>query len=222
MIVDIEKLSFSKPRGFIVFDGVNGAGKSTLINSVIQYLKENKVEFLSTREPGGSKLGKDLRKIILECEEKHDPLAEVFLFAADRSEHVKKTILPALKQNKVVISDRYYYSTVAFQGYGRGLNTDLMYKINQIAIDGIFLDLVIILDLSPEEVLKRAKLRDGNGDCKDCFEKEELDFHHRLRNGFLEIAKNYPEKFLVIDASLTKEEVAKIAITAIRKLIQVL
>ncbi len=225
MLVDLQNLSFRNPRGFVVLDGVNGAGKGTLMQSLCAYLSDNKVSFISTFEPGATPLGKNLRKILLESkEEKPCPEAELFLFAADRRQHVAQVIEPALQKNVLVISDRYYYSTTAFQGYGRKLDLEKVEKVNELAHSGTKPDLVILLDLDPREGLKRTKKR--NSSCaeisEDSFEKEEIAFHERLRCGFLEMAKSYSEPFLMINAALPREQVFETAKAALNALLNAL
>lgn len=214
MILQAPPKQFANKSGFIVLDGVNGAGKSTLQNSIIDFLTKNGLAVLKTHEPGATTLGKGIRSLVLgQNDEKLSSLAELFLFAADRAEHVAKTIKPALREGNLVISDRYYYSTTAFQGYGRGLNLDIIDNINKIAIDNLLPDLVILLDLAPEIGLQRTKARGRLNPNKtsvsesDSFENEELEFHRRLRNGFLEIAKISKEPFIIIDATQSAETV---------------
>lgn len=205
---------------FIVIDGVNGAGKSTLIKSITAYLEQNKISLCNTREPGSTPLGLELRKLLLEnAGDSRSHLAETFLFAADRAEHVTKVIRPALTRGEFVLSDRYYYSTVAFQGYGRGLGKDLTVQVNQIAIQGVVPDLVLILDLPVEEGLRRAAARNKNTSDKDSFEAEELAFHERLRAGFLTMAKELPEPFVVLDALKTPQQLFEEAQSLLSKLL---
>ncbi len=198
--------SLKKPNGFIVIEGVNGAGKSSLLKKISKYLKSKKKQFLLTREPGSGALGKDLRELVLNNTEKLPPLAELFLFAADRNYHVNKIILPALKKKKLVISDRYYYSTTAFQGYGRKIDLKSINVINQLAIEDLQPDLVLLLDLDPLIGLQRNRKSDKE---RDSFEEEELSFHQKIRQGFLKQAKSLPEKFVLIDASQSADQVWK-------------
>ncbi len=194
---------------FIVFEGVNGAGKSTLLKKCNDYLTTGGRTVLTTREPGDGEFGQKVREIVLGQDEanKLHPLTELFLFAADRTEHVVRTIQPALATSQVVLCDRYYYSTEAFQGYGRELCLNTVRSINQTAIQGLRADLVVLIDLDPLEGLRRTRSRqDPNGAADaDSFENEDLDFHHRLRDGFLEIAENTTEPFLVLDGTLSSE-----------------
>jgi dTMP kinase len=210
MLIDREKFSFTSPRGFIALEGVNGAGKSTLQRNLAEYLQGLGREVVSTYEPGDTRLGKELRAILLEHKvDPPMPLTEVFLFCADRHEHVKRVIEPALEARKLVLCDRFYYSTLAFQGYGRKLNLSVLTDLSRLAIDGVCPDLVILLDLDPQAGLERnrgasqGQVRRG----QDAFEKEKLDFHKRLREGFLTVAESLPEPFLVIDASRDSKRV---------------
>jgi len=207
MLLHPEKAAFNKPSGFIVIDGLNGAGKSTLQKHLAEYLVSQKIYPILTREPGATPLGKTLRELLLNPQEPLAPLSEVFLFAADRSEHVNKVIIPGIKSKKIVISDRYYYSTIAFQGYGRGLEVNQLLELNLLATQKVRPDLAIILDLEPSQGLSRAQSRSGSSAEKDSFESEELEFHKRLRNGFLEMAKNLPEPFLVLNAAKSQEQI---------------
>ncbi len=198
--------TLKKPSGFIVLEGVNGAGKSSLLKKISKYLKSKNKQYLLTREPGSGSLGKDLRELVLNNTEKLPALSELFLFAADRNYHVNKIILPALKKNKLVISDRYYYSTTAFQGYGRKINLKSINIINQLAIEGLKPDLVLLLDLDPMIGLQRNRQSDKD---RDSFEEEELSFHQKIRQGFLKQAKSLPEKFIILDASQSADQVWK-------------
>ena len=206
MIYTSDKIAFAKVRGFLVLDGVNGAGKSTLAKRIGQFLNEKKLSFLFTQEPGGSQLGSHIRKILLESDERLSPRSELLMFTADRAEHVDKVIRPALENKTIVISDRYYYSSEAFQGYGRGLALEPLRAINAFAIDNCLPDLTILLDLDPAEGLRRASKRVATSGA-DKFENEELEFHTRLRQGFIEIADRVIEPFLVLDGSKSQEQI---------------
>jgi len=194
---------------FIVVDGVNGAGKSTFIKNIQAFLAQHNVTALFTREPGGTALGLELRRLLLENSgDSRDPLTEAFLFAGDRCEHVSSLVRPNLTKGISVISDRYYYSSVAFQGAGRQLGTDLILSINKIAIQDILPDLVFLLDLPVEIGLERTRSRNlANDSDKDSFEYEELAFHQRLRDGFLELSARLPEPFVIVDAKVSPEEI---------------
>ncbi len=167
-----------------------------------------------TREPGGTPLGVELRKLLLEWTgERKSDRAELLLFAADRAEHVDKVIRPALSGGKWVLCDRFVYSTITFQGHGRGIRRDWIDHANELAVQGTYPDLVILLDLDPVEALKRVAARTGNG--KDAFEDEELSFHARIRDGFLECADTSKIPFLVLDATKTPDELVALASAAL-------
>jgi len=213
-----KSLSFKNPRGFIVLEGVNGAGKSTLQSGLAEHLRKTGQKVLCTREPGGTTLGKELRGILQEGRVgRINERAELLLFAADRAEHVEQVIKPSLEKGELVICDRYFYSTTAFQGYGRGINTDLIQRINEAAIGGVLPDVVLLLDLDPAAGLARNKIP---GSSKaDTFEQESLEFHKRIREGFLAIADASPSPFVVIDASKDPQEVLKEGLAIVERIL---
>ncbi len=205
MRVNPTTFSLSKSPAFIAFEGINGCGKTTLHRMVSEHLRSHSVSVVDTREPGGTELGKEIRKLVLEWSgEKKSARAELLLFAADRAEHVDKVITPALKNGETVLCDRYLYSTITFQGYGRRLDRNWIDQANALATQGVVPDLVILLDLDPTTALQRIASRSGNG--QDSFEDEELDFHSRIRRGFLECADTLPAPFLVLDATATPDK----------------
>jgi dTMP kinase len=207
MLVSSSSFAPAGSKGFFVLEGVNGAGKSTLQKKLAEYLTQCGIDTILTREPGATPIGNEIRSLVLETKAGTPAaLTEIFLFAADRAEHVEKIIAPALKERKAVISDRYYYSTIAFQGYGRGLDRETIQSVNTVAIAGVTPDFVLLLDLDPAEGLRRTSTRTGQ-EGTDAFEKEKLSFHERLRKGFLEIAKSSKEAFLIVDASKSPEEI---------------
>lgn len=179
------------PRApFITFEGVEGAGKTTLAQHLAHWLQAQGIPVLLTREPGGSALGKHLRTILL-----HEPLdawAELFLFLADRRQHTLQVILPALEQGTWVLCDRYADSTLVYQGYGRGLDKDLIRRLNTLATANLTPDLTVLIDLPVEDALARAN-------APNRFEAETLAFHTRVREGYLEIAQAEPHRFVVLD-----------------------
>jgi dTMP kinase len=215
LIVSPEDISFSSPSGFIVLEGVNGAGKSTLLHTLKQQIEQRKHAVVSTREPGAGSFGTAVRSLVLSPENKpSSSWAEFFLFAADRAEHVSTLISPALEQKQIVLCDRYCYSSEAFQGYGRGLSLDEIRRVNDIAVQGLYPDFVLLLDLPVEDGLTRNKAVQKDD---DSFELEEIAFHERLRAGFLEIAKGRPEPFVVLDACQSADDVARQALKVIDK-----
>ena len=198
-----------KPAGaapFIVIEGINGGGKSTLIAGLARWLSSSNIAHRCTREPGGTPVGQKLRKLLLDSEEPLCHESELFLFLADRAQHVQTVIRPACDAGTTIVCDRYIYSTIAFQGYGRGLECDRLIDLNRLATNGLRPDLVILLDLPIEEALRRARGRSGGQSSeRDGFEEEALAFHQRVRDGFLTLAAELPEPFLVLDASQSPE-----------------
>lgn len=190
---------------FITFEGPEGSGKSTQVKLLGDVLEKFGVSVVLTREPGGSKLSTHLRRWILNRLEYHLlPEAELFLFLADRAQHVKEVIEPALRQGKVVLCDRYTDSTLAYQGGGRGFDIKLLEIMNKAASGGLKPDLTVLFDLPVEIGLKRAGKR-GRG--KDRMEREKLQFHQRVRKVFLKIARREKKRVLVVDARRKKEDV---------------
>jgi dTMP kinase len=205
MRVTPTQFSLSKVPAFVAFEGINGCGKTTLHRKVSEHLRAHGAKATDTREPGGTDLGKEIRKLVLEWQgPKKSDRAELLLFAADRAEHVDKVIAPALANGTTVLCDRYIYSTITFQGHGRGIPREWIDQANALATQGMTPDLVVLLDLDPTVALRRIATRVGNG--KDNFESEEIDFHTRIRDGFLECADTLPVPFLVLDASATPEQ----------------
>lgn len=180
---------------FITFEGPEGCGKSTHAKRLKSYLEGKGLRVLLTLEPGGTQVGKEIRQLLLKPESVLDDTTEVYLFAADRSEHVSKIIQPALNEGKTVISDRFIDSTLAYQIGGRRLSEDLVRYINMISSKGLIPDLTIMLDVSPEIGLKRATA-DGTA---DRFEREQLEFHQRVRQMYLEIAETNPQRVRLIN-----------------------
>lgn len=188
---------------FVVFEGINACGKSTVLASIAEILRAGGRRVRTTREPGATNFGISLRQMLLNPPEPISPIAESFLFLADRAQHVASVVRPAIQAGEIVLSDRFYYSTIAFQGYGRGLNIDLLRRLNHDAINGVFPDLVILIDLDVEEAARRIQKRSGSE--VDKFEAESLVFQRKVREGFLELARTLPERFVVLDGSKAKE-----------------
>lgn len=196
---------------FITFEGIEGSGKSTALARLKDWLQEHGHGATLTREPGGSRLGGILRSILLDIG--NDDLTgetELFLYLADRSQHVHQVIRPALAEGVAVISDRYADSTVVYQGYGRGLDPALLHRLNDVAVRGLWPDLTLLFDVEPEIGLKRAttrNLREGTGATEGRFEAESLAFHTRVREGYLTWAALNKERFRIIDAAASPDEV---------------
>ncbi len=186
---------------FITFEGADGSGKTTQIEKIKKYLEEKGHKCLLTREPGGSKLGNKIREILLHYDGEVDYLSELLLYMADRAQHVKTIILPALKEGMIVLCDRYIDSSVAYQGYARGLDVEQIMELNKIATFGIEPDLTIVFDVETQTAIKRL------GETKDRLEQEGIEFHQKLRYGYLELAKKFPQRISVVNSNLTIEEV---------------
>ncbi len=193
---------------FIVFEGVEGAGKTTQIAHAYQWLRRSdwqKMPMITTRQPGGTALGVAIRQLLLE-EEADYPLgdrAELLLYAADRAQHLAEIVQPQLDVDGLVLCDRYTDSTIAYQGYGRGLDLKLIEQINFLATAGLESDLTIWLDVDVEVGLQRARQRGKI----DRMEKNEIAFHQRVQQGYQELAVAYPDRIQKVDASGTESEI---------------
>ncbi len=204
--------------GLITFEGGDGSGKSTQIRALENYLKQAGRPCLTTCEPGGTGLGVLIRKVLLEVGAYQiAPATELFLYLADRAQHVHEIILPALGAGKIVLCDRFTDSTLAYQGYGRGLDLEGLRRLNDIAGGAARPVLTFLLDCPVECGLARTARRRAQTPAggEDRFEREEIEFHERVRAGFLELARAEPERFRVIDASRSVDSVA----AAIRRII---
>lgn len=192
----------------ITFEGLDGSGKTTQIKKLSALLEEKDFSVIETLEPGDNSIGDILRDLILNPNKTIAPHAELFLYLADRAQHTAEIIAPALEEGKIVISDRFADATLAYQGYGRGIDIPLIEKMNNFATSDIKPDLTILLDITPKDGQtrmagrKNAEYKDG-----DRIEQEKIDFHQRLYDGYHTIAKNEPERFLIIDAMLSIEEI---------------
>ena len=190
---------------FITFEGGEGCGKSTQSKLLLKKLEQQNVPVILTHEPGGTSLGNELRKALKrKGDSSISPQSELFLFAASRAQLVAEVIRPALDEGKVVLCDRFAHSTLVYQGYGRGLDFTAINMVNNMATGYLNPDLIILLDISPEQGLARKR------SVKDRFELENLSFHRRVRKGYLKMAAAEPDRWLVIDASLPKRKVAEI------------
>jgi dTMP kinase len=191
---------------FLVFEGGDGAGKSTQAQALLQRLRRRGIPARRVRDPGGTPLGESLRRI-LKSHRDLSPTAELFLFSAARAQLVGQAIRPALAGGVTVIGDRFTASTVAYQGHGRGLDLELIRRLNLAATAGLTPDLTILLDLPVEAALaRRASPGDGPG---DVFEAAPVDFHRRVRQGYLQQAAQTPERWLVLDGAQPKAALAR-------------
>lgn len=192
-------------KGILIsFEGGEGCGKSTQIQMTKRYLESLGFTVFVTREPGGVSLGEEIREMLLSPKNKGmEHITELFLFNASRHEHVQKVVIPALEKYDFVLLDRYYHSTLAYQGYGRGIDPAVVWSIVSAAIAGIIPNLTIILDVEPSVGIVRA----AKQQALDRIEQEGLDFHEKARQGFLSLAKEDPIHLKVVDGTGSEEEV---------------
>ena len=192
---------------FITIEGPEGSGKTTAVNYAVNKLEEMGYQIVRTREPGGTPIAEQIRNVILDkANTSMDKRTEALLYAAARRQHLVEKVWPALKEGKIVICDRYLDSSLAYQGGARKLGVDNVLEVNMFATEGTFPDLTLLFDIEPELGLARIS---ANADREvNRLDLEKLDFHRTVRNTFLELAKRYPERFVIIDASQSKEEVA--------------
>ena len=190
---------------FIVFEGVEGCGKTTQIQLCSQWLESLNISVVLTREPGGTELGKDLRRLLLE-KSPNKPVGEVtelLLYAADRAQHIEEELKPNLATGKYILCDRYTDSTIAYQGYGRGLNMSIINQLNQIATGGLESDLTIWLDVDVGLSRKRGQA------TLDRIEQETIAFHRRVQEGYTELAGSYPSRIMRVDGTSSQDIVQK-------------
>lgn len=200
---------------FITFEGSEGSGKSTQMKLLGRLLKQNRIPFVLTREPGGSRLSTHLRRWILNrLDYSLAPGTELFLFLADRAQHVKEVILPALGKGKIVLCDRFTDSTLAYQGGGRRFDLQLLKTMNQAATGGLKPDVTLLFDVPVKMGLKRAVSR-GKG--RDRMEREKLRFHQNVRRTFLNLARLDKRRFIVLDGRKTREEIRREVISALNE-----
>lgn len=197
---------------FITFEGADGCGKTTQIELLNEYLIKKGYKTLLTREPGAKGLGVKLREILLNYDGEVSPNCESFLFLADRAQHIDCIIKPAIKEGKIILCDRHTDSTVAYQGYGRGLDLDRINKLNDIATNGLKPDLTIVFDIDVETSMQRV------GKEKDRMESAGVEFFNKVRQGYLEIAKNESQRVKVISSSDTIDNIHKKVVELIEKL----
>lgn len=193
---------------FITLEGVDGVGKTTQALLLKAYLEQKGHEIVHTFEPGGTALGSSIRQLLLDPSHKElSPMTEILLYAADRAQHVHETVRPALADGKTVICERFVDSSLAYQGYGLGLDLDAIRSVNHWATGGVVPDLTLYLDADPEECLARTK--------PDRITERALEYYARVRAGFLTIAEAEPQRFLVISAAGSREEVASRVLQAV-------
>jgi dTMP kinase len=206
---------------FITFEGIEGSGKTTQIKHIHRYYKRQGQGCVVTREPGGTEIGEKIRSILLDPESKTIcPMSELLLYLADRAQHIKELVMPALTAGKTVLCDRFFDATVVYQGYARAVDAQLIHRLHELIFEGFKPDATILLDLPPAIGLSRAWEQIDNGKRKSAesrFEKEKLSFHEKVRAGYLELARREPERFHVIDASQEEDKVRRDIINALAK-----
>lgn len=210
---------------FITMEGIEGSGKTTQIAYISGYLQENGYTCMVTREPGGTKIGEKIRKILLDRDhDMLDAMAELLLYTADRAQHVSEKIRPALDNGKIVLCDRFYDSTIAYQGAARGIDADTIIALGRLVLKGIAPDITFLLDLPPEDGLLRAwkEIHAGGRDTSQSrFEREKMLFHKKVREGYLSLAETEPQRIRIIDASLPPEIVKETILEELRKFLYI-
>ncbi len=204
---------------FITFEGVEGCGKSSVLSKIYDELKKDDYDVIQTREPGGVKIGEEIRKILLDKENTMmDKRTEALLFAASRRQHLIEKVWPALKENKIVLCDRFIDSSLAYQGGGDEIGVDEVLKINLFATENTFPDLTILFDIDPRIGLARIN-KNANREV-NRLDVKEIEFYDKIRSTFLELAKNYSNRFVVIDASKSFDDVYQNVLNIIKEKIK--
>ena len=199
---------------FITLEGPEGSGKTTAVEAAVKALQEKGYEIVRTREPGGTPIAEQIRNVILDkANTSMDPRTEALLYAASRRQHLVEKVWPALKEGKIVICDRYLDSSLAYQGGARGLGVDEVLNVNLFATENTWPDLTLLFDIKPEIGL--ARIASNASREVNRLDLEKLEFHNKVRDTFLALAKKYPDRYVIIDASQSREEVAKATLEAI-------
>lgn len=198
-------------KKFITFEGGECSGKTTIINSICEYFNKNNINYITTREPGGIKISEEIRNIILDINNTEmTPECEALLYAASRMQHLSQRVIPAINEDKIVLCDRFIDSSLAYQGYARGLGFDMVLKANTFAL-GYMPGLTLFIDVTPDVALKRLA---GRGKT-DRLDLEKKDFHEKVYQGYLEVLKMYPERIIRINGNQSLEEVISDCLNAI-------
>ena len=199
---------------FITLEGPEGSGKTTAVEAAVKRLQELGYEIVRTREPGGTPIAEQIRNVILDKNNTAmDGRTEALLYAASRRQHLVEKVWPALKEGKIVICDRYLDSSLAYQGGARGLGVDEILNVNLFATENTWPDLTLLFDIKPEVGL--ARINANSNREVNRLDLEKIDFHNKVRQSFLDLAKRFPERYVIIDASQSREEVAKATMDAI-------
>jgi dTMP kinase len=196
---------------FITLEGIEGSGKTTQIGRLVKYLEARQIECVATRQPGGTPIGETIRSILLDpANSALKPMTELLLYMADRAQHIFELIKPCLEAGKTVVCDRYFDATLVYQGFARGLSIELIGELHKLLFDDLKPDVTLLLDLSPQLGLGRAWQQLATGqrsDDESRFEAEKVAFHEKVRAGYLELARLEPDRFRIIDAAQTQDEV---------------
>lgn len=209
-------------RGRLIsFEGLDGAGKTTQMRLLEQWLSTRDIPYIRTREPGGTPLGIEIRKLLFERPDiVITPLAEAFLFQVDRAQHFATLVIPALEQGMLVLTDRCFDSSIAYQGVARGVGASLVEQLSMLAVQNRVPDLTILLDLDPAQVQHRTDtMHDADREQQSRFDAESEQFHQILRQAFLEIAREHPERIKVIDAAQSAERIHEEIVALVEKIV---
>lgn len=204
---------------FITFEGIEGCGKSTQINLLAAQLQHQGLQVLLTREPGGCPIADQIRGLLLDADNRAMvPMTELMLYAAARSQHLAEVVQPALAAGTLVLCDRFSDATRAYQAFGRGIDRQVMESLNDLACNGLTPDLTLLLDCPVEVGLARARQRiaGSSGPKEERFELESLQFHQRVRDGYLQLAAEEPDRFVVINAAAPQDQVATVILQAVQ------
>jgi dTMP kinase len=202
---------------FITFEGPEGSGKTSVIEGIKKFFNDNNIDYITTREPGGIRIAEEIRDIILNKDNvEMDAHSEALLFAAARGQHLAEVVIPALKQGKVVLCDRFIDSSLAYQGHARGLGMDEVYAINKFAIGDTLPDLTIFIDVPPHVGLNRVF---NNTRKVDRLDLEDIAFHEKVYEGYMIVAKRYEKRFKIVDGTQSKEKVIQDTIRVIKSVL---
>lgn len=203
---------------FITFEGTEGSGKTTLIDQIANYYSNKGFKVVKTREPGGSKIAEDIRNVILDVNNTNmDPITEALLYAASRRQHLYEKVIPYLEQGYLVLCDRFIDSSLAYQGYARGLGIKKVYQVNQFATNGLLPDITIYIDVHPEIGLARIK---KNNREENRLDLEKLEFHKQVYEGYRQVSLMFQNRFKVVNGEQSKEQVYEDTIKIINEAIK--
>lgn len=203
---------------FISFEGTEGSGKTTLIENILKHYTDKGYKVIKTREPGGSKIAEDIRNVILDVNNTNmDSITEALLYAASRRQHLTEKVIPYLEKGYIVLCDRFIDSSLAYQGYARGIGIEKVYQVNQFATDGLLPDVTIYVDVHPEVGLSRIK---NNNREENRLDLEKIEFHKKVYEGYSQVAHMFPNRFISINGEQNRDKVFLDTITIIDKLLQ--